>query len=330
MAFLWSWYKGDEMNEKPKIVVAGAGSIGCFVGGLLQSAGCDITFLGRQRIADELSENGLHLSDYAGLKKQVAHDKIRIKTDPATLSDAQIVLVCVKSGATPKIAEEIKKHCPPGAIVASLQNGVRNASVLKEHLANYDVRAGMVPFNVVQMGQGRFHRGTSGDMIVEAGSPNIAAILDVENLKTRASHDMQSVLWGKLLVNLNNALNALSGVPLVEELSSREWRLKLASQMTEGLAVMKAEGITPKPPSPVPACVLPHILRLPTPIFRAVAKQMLAIDPQARSSMWEDLQQGRKTEIDELQGEIISLGEKHGIPTPMVKAIAAEIKKMEQ
>lgn len=140
---------------------------------------------------------------------------------------------------------------------------------------------------------------------------------------------MESILCGKLLVNLNNALNAISDVPLVEELSNRKWRLKLADQMEEGLAVLKAEGVTPSPPSPVPAWVLPYILRFPTPLFRAAAKQMLAIDPKARSSMWDDLQHGRKTEIDELQGEIIRLGEKHGIPTPVNSSVAQQIQTLQ-
>ena len=127
---------------------------------------------------------------------------------------------------------------------------------------------------------------------------------------------MDSILWGKLLVNLNNALNALSDMPLLDQLDDRKWRTRMADQWDEALTVMRAAGISPKPPTPAPPGLIPPILRLPTPLFRLIAKQMLTIDPQARSSMWEDLQRGRKTEVDELQGEIVRLGKKHGIPTP--------------
>ncbi|MEM9277654.1 MAG: 2-dehydropantoate 2-reductase [Pseudomonadota bacterium] len=317
------------MNFDSKIAVAGAGSIGCFVGGLLKAAGRNVVFLGRKRIADELYGHGLHLTDYSGMDLNVPNTDIEISEDPDLLSQANVILVCVKSGATETIANLIKTQAPASAIVVSLQNGVRNADALRNILPKFDVRAGMVPFNVVQMGSGRFHRGTSGTMVVEAGEPDIGTLLNVPHLKTQASSDMQSVLWGKLMVNLNNALNALSDVPLVEELKDRNWRLKLADQMTEAIAVMKTEGISPKPPSPVPAWVIPHILRLPTPLFHAAAKQMLAIDPQARSSMWEDIQQGRRTEIDELQGEIIRLGEKHGIATPVNQQTFELIRKLE-
>lgn len=317
------------MKSDPNIIIAGAGSIGCFVGGLLLAAQRQISFLGRQRISDELLQNGLHLTDYSGLDVRVPNTLIKVKTEPKLLAEANIVLVCVKSSATTAISEEIARYCSTDTVVISLQNGVRNADLLKSKLPAFDVRAGMVPFNVVQMGNGRFHRGTSGEIVVEQSAPELSKYLCTENLQTNPSAQMQSVLWGKLLVNLNNALNALSGVPLVEELSDRKWRTKLASQMAEGLSVLNAEGIKPTPPSPVPAWVLPYILRLPTPIFRSVAKQMLAIDPKARSSMWEDLKHGRKTEIEELQGEIIKLGHKHGIPTPINQQIYDDIKERE-
>ncbi|MEM7215768.1 MAG: 2-dehydropantoate 2-reductase [Pseudomonadota bacterium] len=317
------------MESEKKITVAGAGSIGCFVGGLLKNAGRDVSFFGRQRIADELQHHGMHLTDYSGLDVRLSPSEINVSENPKLLSHADIILVTVKSGATETMSELIGVHAPRNATVVSLQNGVRNADILSDALPDHDVRAGMVPFNVVQIGNGRFHRGTSGVMMVSAGTPDVTSILDVPFLETKGSSDMKMVLWGKLMVNLNNALNALSDVTLVEELKDRKWRLQLADQMKEAMSVMRAEGISPIPPSPVPAWLIPHILRLPTPVFRAVAKQMLAIDPQARSSMWEDIQQGRKTEIDELQGEIVRLGEKHGIPTPVNRNVMQKIKALE-
>lgn len=318
------------MNAEPRIVVAGAGSIGCFVGGLMLANGRDVSFLGRERIAGELKTHGLTLTDYAGLETHIAPVHIDIDVAPQVLAKADVILVTVKSGATFEIANLIATHAPPSAIVISLQNGVRNAETLRKALPEMDVRAGMVPFNVVHLADGHFHRGTSGGLVVETGTPDIARTLQSEHLQASSSADMEAVQWGKLLINLNNGLNALSGIPLVEQLSQRGWRKKFAEQMDEAIAVLSAEGIEPSPPSPVPAWMVPHILRLPTFLFRLVAKQMLAIDPQARSSMWEDIRLGRKTEIDELQGEIVRLGEKHGIPTPANRRVMQQIREIER
>ena len=155
------------MKDSAEIAVAGAGSIGCFVGGLLLGAGKNVSFFGRQRIADELGRNGLHLTDYTGLDRKIAPEHLQVNDNPATLGGADIVLVTVKSGATAEIAGLIANHVPTTTVIVSLQNGVRNADVLRELLPDHDVRAGMVPFNVIHPGSGHFHRGTSGNIVVE-------------------------------------------------------------------------------------------------------------------------------------------------------------------
>jgi len=312
-----------------RIVIAGAGSIGCFVGGLLVAMGQHVTFLGRKRTVTMLQAHGLRLTDYTGLDKFVPASKIAVTDSPDLLKQADIILVTVKSGATDEMGKLIAKYGHPSSIIISLQNGIRNADRLRDALPEFDVRSGMVPFNVVQMENGRFHRATSGNMVIEAGSPDIASILNVENLAVESNADMSSVLWGKLLINLNNATNALSGLTLIEQLSDRNWRKQMAELMLEGLSVMKAAGINPNAPAPVPAFVIPYILRLPTPLFRLAAKQMFAIDPEARSSMCEDIRLKRITEVEELQGEIIALGKMHNVPTPVNERVRNQIKQLE-
>jgi 2-dehydropantoate 2-reductase len=140
---------------------------------------------------------------------------------------------------------------------------------------------------------------------------------------------MQGILWGKLLINLNNALNALSNLPLVEQLADRNWRLLIADQMSEGLKVVRAHGITPAKVQGASPSVLPWILRLPNFLFRIVAARMLAINPHARSSMWEDLSRGRATEIDYLQGVIIQLADDKNISVPVTRKVSACVKQAE-
>jgi 2-dehydropantoate 2-reductase len=141
--------------------------------------------------------------------------------------------------------------------------------------------------------------------------------------------DMTGVQWGKLILNLNNALNALAGIPLAAELGNRRWRALLAAQIEEALAVLKAAHIRPAGVEGVPPRVIPIILRLPDTLFRLVARRMLAIDPQARSSMWEDLLRGRATEIDYLQGAILALANRTGMAAPMTQRVIRLIKEAE-
>lgn len=316
------------MEQKRVIAVAGAGSVGGYVGGLLALGGHEVRMLARPRMVARL-EAGLRLTDHEGLDRQVLPGTVTASDNPALLDGADMILVTVKSGATAEMAETIAAHAQVDAVVISLQNGVGNAACLKDRLGERDVRAGMVPFNVVQLEEGRIHRGTSGDILIAAGPGGLGNILSVPSLVVREHGDMPAVLWGKLLINLNNALNALSGLTLYEELSDRDWRRLLADQMGEALRVLKAEGIAPANAMPVPTRLVPPLMRLPTPLFRLVAGRTLKIDRTARSSMWEDLERGRATEIDVLQGAVETLAVRHGLSTPVISRVAACIRKAE-
>jgi 2-dehydropantoate 2-reductase len=145
----------------------------------------------------------------------------------------------------------------------------------------------------------------------------------------RASGNIEGVQWGKLLLNLNNALNALADLPLRQQLAQRGWRMLFADQMAEGLAAIRADGIRPVSSTPIPAGWTPALLRLPDAVFSALLGRTMKIDPQARSSMWEDLQRGRRTEIDYLQGVITEIADRRGLGVPLSRRVVALIRRAE-
>ena len=141
---------------------------------------------------------------------------------------------------------------------------------------------------------------------------------------------MSAVLWGKLVLNLGNAINALSGLPLAEQLADRRWRLVLAAQMDEALAVMRAGRH--QAGGGRRRCgrrCLPYLLRLPDFLFRLLARRMIAVDPKARSSTLQDLDRGRRTETDEFQGAIVRLAGEVGMPAPLSRLILERIRAAE-
>lgn len=223
----------------------------------------------------------------------------------------------------------IARHAAADAAVISLQNGVGNVPLLRDRLPGRKVLGGMVPFNVVALGDGRFHRSTSGDIVIAQDDVGTAARLSVPGLAMKATSNIDGVQWGKLIVNLNNALNALSNIPLRQQLALRGWRRLFADQMAEGLAAIRAEGIAPVSPTPLPSSWMPTLLRLPDALFDMLLGRTMKIDPEARSSMWEDLQRGRRTEIDYLQGVIIAIADRHGLEAPLSRRIIALIRKAE-
>ncbi|MGY8666218.1 2-dehydropantoate 2-reductase [Bradyrhizobium sp. UFLA05-109] len=316
------------VTDRP-IAVAGAGAIGCFVGGTLAAAGRRVALLVRPRVKTEIERFGLRLTDFDGDERRLSAGQLALSEDASIFHSVGVVLVTVKSADTTEVAELIARHAPQDAVIVSLQNGVGNVGLLRERLPGRRVLAGMVPFNVIAMGEGRFHRSTSGDIHVEKDQANTAAALSVPGLAMRASPDIAGVQWGKLIINLNNALSALSDMPLAAQLANRDWRRLFADQMAEGLATMTAADIKPVSATPIPPRWTPTLLRLPDMIFNVILGRTMKIDPEARSSMWQDLKQGRKTEIDYLQGAIIALADQHGVDVPLCRRIAALIREAE-
>jgi 2-dehydropantoate 2-reductase len=311
------------------IVVAGAGSIGCFVGGVLASHGRRVALLARPRVIEEIVRFGLNLTSLEGSSWHVPSRQIELSDDPNVLADAAVVLITVKSADTAGIADTIARYAPPDAVIVSLQNGIANVPVLRERLPGRTVLAAMVPFNVVAAGEGRFHRASSGDIVMERDAAGIASRLSAPGLQIRSTGDIVGVQWGKLLVNLNNAMDALSGLTLREELTQRSWRRLFADQIAEGLRAVRAEDIRPVSLTPLPTSWMPHLLRLPDALFAPVLAVAIKIDPQARSSMYDDLQRGRRTEIDFLQGAIIEIAGRRGLKVPLTRRISALVKEAE-
>ena len=316
------------ISDSP-IGVAGAGSIGCFVGGMLAAGGRRVALLGRPRVIEEIEANGLRLTSFDGLQRQIASNQLVASEQPTILGDVGAVLVTVKSADTAEVVDVIARHAPKDAVIVSLQNGVENVAVLRQRLPGRRVLAGMVPFNVTSPGGGRFHRATSGDIVIEQDETDTAGRLSVAGLKMRASANIAGVQWGKLLVNLNNALNALGDLPLRQQLAQRPWRRLFADQLAEGLEALRAEGIRPVSATPVPSGWTPHLLRLPDAIFSTLLGSTMKIDSEARSSMWEDLQRRRRTEIDYLQGVIIGIAQRRGLEVPISRRVVALIKSAE-
>lgn len=315
-----------------RVGIIGAGSIGCYVGAALLMGGAEVSFLGREHIAATVAEHGLRISDFRGLNHHIPSAQLRFYTDIAAMADRDCIIVTVKSGDTEAIAGDLAKVLDTKTIVISLQNGVGNAALLQRAMPQNTVLPGMIAFNVLQGDKGCFHAGTDGEVIIQdaAMAQELAGFFQASGTPFKTHADMRSVLWSKLLLNLNNPINALSGIGLKDELSQRAYRLCLAALQREALAAITAANIPIQKLTAVPAQWLPRVLSLPDFVFKRLAQPMLAIDPLARSSMWEDLERGRKTEVEWLNGEVIRLAARHGISVPVNEQIRRLIQQAEQ
>jgi 2-dehydropantoate 2-reductase len=323
---------GEHLQGGPSIAVLGAGSVGCFIGGNCQAAGLPVVFIGRPKLSQDIDRHGLRLSDYSGWTARLAPGDVDYRCGPEALGEADIILVTVKSGDTPDAASAIARHGRDGATVVSFQNGISNVDVLEQGLGGrFEVARGMVGFNVVYLGEGGFHKGVAGNLWSDSrdATRSLCERLEKGPASLKLSDDMLGLAWGKLLINMNNAVNGLSGRTLRGELRSRDYRKVFAASIQEGLKLLRRAEIDPAKVGPLPLHLLARVLASPDWLFNSVFFRLWTIDPKARSSMSDDLTAGRRTEIDYLNGELVRLAERLSMDAPINRAIVDLVHKAE-
>ena len=313
-----------------QLAIYGAGSTGCYLGGLLQLCGHDVSLICRQRIRDSIIEaGGISLTDYTGQNEKVMPAELITQLAGETFDAVFVTLKCHQLEAA---VADLKRLAEDGAQLFFMQNGLDSLDTVQHQLPNNAVWQGITPFNILSMDNARFHRGTEGAFVLHRTSitEQLAEQLGAIGFPCELHRDMKPLIYGKLLLNLNNALNAVADQPIKTQLENRKLRRLYAAAQREWLQVATAEGVELGQFTAVKPAWMPTILSLPNWLFLRLAKAMLDIDPHARSSMWEDISMGRKTEIEFLNEAVVKRGEKLGLDTPVNRKISALIHNLER
>ena len=300
------------------VAIMGAGAVGCYFGSVLASAGANVRLIGRSSLVDAVARDGLRFES-SGFTKSIA---VQAATDPAGVAGAGLVLFSVKSPDTEEAARAMAPHLAPGAVVISLQNGVDNVERLRALIATVVVPAVVyVAAEIVAPGVVR-HNGR-GDLIVgefgapQAGDALIAKLpthLTGANIPTRISDNVEGELWWKLILNCAyNAVSALGRSRYGPMRAMPQVRHVMADAVHEILALADAKGVRIAMPDPVEATL-----------------RFGDFMPDAISSTAQDLERGRLTEIDYLNGYVVRECEARGLPAPVNRTLLALVKLLER
>lgn len=316
----------------PKVAVFGAGATGCFLAGELLMASVPVSLICRDRIKAAIETNqGIHLTDYQGLNIKVMPSAIY--TDGSETSEIfDVIFVTVKCHHLPHCFEALRKLTRPSSVIILMQNGLGSLDMVSQSLKDRTILQGITPFNVLSQTSNHYHKSTEGGFYFPTHpliTPLVQAI-KYSDLPCQSCEDINAIVNGKLLLNLNNALNAISDLPLKEELQQRKFRQILAQAMKEWLNICHKAKLPIASLSALPNRFIPTILQLPDFLFQRVARKTIDIDPLARSSMWEDIQAKRTTEIEYINGAVVKLGQKYGVATPVNLKIYQAIKSLEK
>lgn len=300
-----------------RVVMFGAGAIGCHLGAVWAAAGLDVTLLGRDALLAPIRTAGLKVS--GGPSLQVSPAQLTCTSDPSVLRDAETIVLSVKATALQEAITHLKTHARKEATVISLLNGLRPARDLAQALPGHQIIAGMVPYNVVWTGPSALHRSSAGQLTLGASdvTRELSRKMAQSGLPIMVEPEIEAVQYGKLLLNLINPVNALSGLTLHQMLSQRGYRRIYAAALQEALQVYHRAGVHWTKAGPFSPKVAVRLLRMPDRLFNATLLRLQRIDPSSMTSMAHDLRAGKPTEIAELNQEICRLGAECSVKTPV-------------
>lgn len=318
-----------------EVAVLGAGAVGSVVGGELAAAGRDVLLVGRGEHVDAITDRGLELTDRS------RGEQVTVDADAGTeLEPARTVFLGMK---TPDVQAGLAQVAAtaPEATVVPLQNGVRADDLAADAVGREQVVGGVVLFGAEFLEPGRVTLTRPEPLVV--GNPwggvdeaveQVAELLsDARRIPVQTHSRFAGARWTKLLVNLNNAVPAVTGLPLQGIYADDGLARVATGALWEGARVVRAAGRPLAPLPIVPRPLLAAIPRVPHRLgWRPVRRLMLAAlgeDP-VRPSTLQSVVRGGTGEIEYLNGEVVALGRRCNRTTPINEALVGLVHAVEE
>lgn len=299
----------------PRVAVVGAGAVGGYYGGIMARSGASVVMIGRKAFVDAVAAKGLRID-----AKQF-QDTIRVEasTELHAARGADIVLFCVKTTDNAATSRELAPFLSRNAVVVSLQNGVDNAQRIRA-ASGIEAVASVVYVAAESLEPGFIKHHGRGDLVIGPETERIKALAAQFarcGVPCRVTNNLEGELWVKFIANC--ALNPVSAIGQAKygRIADSPDAVRLLEAVgDEVLAVARAAGI-----------VIPGVEDSAAAF--AVSMKIATQMTEQFSSTGQDLNRGKRTEIDSLNGHIVRRGAELGVPTPANQALYALVKLLE-
>ena len=316
-----------------RIAIIGAGAIGSLIGGLLSKAGEDIILVGRKPHIDAINQNGLILE--GGPERIV----IKVKATENLDFKPGLALLTVKAQDVVSSVTETQQFLS-GSQVVTMQNGVQSDDQAAGLLGKENIISSVVAFNgqFLEPGKASYSIPFSKTALL-IGEPfgnkgnrlqTLSALLN-KAIGTDISEDIRAAHWTKLIWNLQTAVPAITGLSYQDSYQYPEIRELTISLLKEGLKVIKAAGIKTVNVPGFPMEPIEAMARESLPTASSLLKKIaesLGKVPVLGSTL-QSIKRGTSTEVDYLNGEIVNIGKKNGIPTPVNSLVVGLVHQIE-
>lgn len=303
-----------------KIAIIGAGAMGCLYGAKLSAIPSNEVWLIDvwQEHIDAVNEKGLEMKENGEV---IRYTNLKATMDAGQAGVCDLAVIFVKSTLTGMAVRLNKAVFGPDTVALTLQNGLGNIDLIREVIGDGNVIAGTTAHGATMLAPGRMRHAGSGRTIIgepaggrSARLERIARILEEAGLETQLSDNVLGLVWDKLMVNVGiNALTGITGLHNGELLDYPEIEELLEAAVEEAHSVAKAKGIRLSHEDPVK-----H------------TKDVCKATAANKSSMLQDILNGKRTEIDMINGAIVREGAAVGIATPVNLALTNLIKFLQR
>lgn len=299
-----------------RVAILGAGALGAVYANLFHTAGITTKLVAKGERFQRLQRDGIYINN-------IHYPVPVLNTEQAELSyKADLIIVATKyyhlNTALPDLANVVHEN----TIFISLLNGLNSEAIIGE-LYGHEKMLLSIAMNLDARREGNriFHSrppllifGESNNRIVSSKVKAVQRILDKAGISHETPEDMNRSVWWKFMVNVGmNQSSAVTGATYGRYKSEPELRWLKETLMREVIAVAQAEGVN-----------------LRNEDASSFYKTLDIIAEDGKTSMLQDIEASRKTELDMFAPVVIALGEKHGIPTPVNRTMLSIIRSLEE
>jgi 2-dehydropantoate 2-reductase len=297
-----------------RIAIVGSGGVGGYFGGRLAATGTDVTFLARGAHLEAMRTHGLRIDSPKG---NVHLANVKAESDPAAVGPVDVVFFAVKLYDTESALSLLPPLVGPGTVVVGFQNGVETVGTLTRAVGASHTAGGVSYVSAVIAEPGVI-RHTAMDHLLfgmpdGSPSPQLESLLEAcrpAGFQVTLSRDITVDVWTKFVrISVFSAMTAVTRSPIGVIVNDPELLEMLKAAARETLAVAHAKGV-----------------QVSGTIDEDVAVAYKALPPQAKASMLEDLERGRRIELPWLSGAVVRLGREVGVPTPIHAFISTVLK----
>ena len=301
-----------------KIGIVGAGAMGSLFGGRLFQSGHQVMLydINKEHV-EAIRKEGLIIEDLASGKQEICRPTATTRAED--LKAVEILIIFVKSAATEAVARQFSDITGAETIAVTMQNGLGNEAILKQHFGEHRTAAGVTSQGATFLGPGRIRhagRGTTHLCMSDRDNEKLeefVAALNQAGMDTELEKNIDDLIWSKLIINVGiNALTALTGLPNGRLLEFPECKALMADLVAEAVRVAEKRGVHLTYPDPLE-------------MVYAVAEKTGG----NRSSMLQDFDRGRRSEIDFINGAILREAEALDLEVPVNRAVTRLVRVMD-